>query len=694
MPAVTHQQRASAPGAVKAAVETKKSNVAFSVISEDPPNPTDLAHDESLRHWVSTTIEPLEESDRRRRVLEQLRDITRQWIKATMISDFGMSAAEADLVGGRIFTTGSYRYNVHTSGSDIDVVLIAPERITRRHFFTTLVQRLRDKRTITDVSFAEEAVVPIISMKFEGVDLDLSFCAIKQARIPDDINMMDDRVLVGLDETSVKSVNGVRVAQALIDLVPQVAVFRAALRFMKPWAKSRGLYSVKFGFPSGIGWAILVAKVCQSYPKLNAAGILFRFFKFYKQWFRADPVATGRPNAAIFITPSLTPPNILPGLPKAWNPSESRRDAAALFPVITPAYPYSNACFNVSKTTLATLVEEFANAHETIQGLVAAATSSTPPSSSASHATGGDGDLGIWPKLLEPYAFFQTFSHYIRVAVSSASVDEYSSYVDFVEAKLRFLWTEGIQNQGHALEKYPQIKIRVFSGRFEEPRQIDTLKSLREEAKKRAVAAKLLSISGGTDAAATGGHYPAPALPANPSSTSGGATPLVTPPALFTAYFFIGMTYLTAKPGAPPLPKPDMPKIYSAFQQVCAERYSSTTRPPQVDIVRRADLPGWLPVGPRAVSQPVAPVGNPAVETSSPTPATMATPSSEKDVALLPPEPPAEQIDSAVAARKRRRHDDETGTADETMTEEASATHHAAPSAVELAVDALLGFDF
>ena len=69
---------------------------------------------------------------------------------------------------------------------------------------------------------------------------------------------IDDTVLIGLDETSVRSVNGVRVAQFLLDMLEgdhtRVDNFRLMLRAVKEWARVHGLYSNVLGFLGGVNW--------------------------------------------------------------------------------------------------------------------------------------------------------------------------------------------------------------------------------------------------------------------------------------------------------------------------------------------------------------------------------------------------------------------------------------------------------
>ena len=559
-----------------------------SIISSDGPSAIEKLHGETLQAWSASQIEPLEESERRRRVVETLSEICKAWIATTMITEFHLPPNED--VGGRIFATGSYRHNVHTSGSDIDLVLVAPERMTREHFFTTLVERLNERRDVKNLTFAADAIVPIISMVFDGIDIDLSFCTLQRHKVPDKLDMLDNAVLAGLDEVSVRSVNGVRVATLLIDLVPNTQVFRQALRFIKAWGKHRGVYSAKLGYPTGIGWAIMVAKACQCYPQQNGAGVVFAFFRFYKGWFKPDRI-----NHPIFLTESLTPKNPVGNL-KCWP--KSRNDSNAVFPIITPAYPFANATYNVTATTLRTLCDEFQRSHEQI-------VSRTTATEVATSVEADD----IWKTLLSPYRVFDESNYFLNVQFSCSLFSEYDKWVDYCEAKIRWLWTEGSQNRGAALECFPTIKIRVFTQRFEDPVQQEELQLLKNQEKDRQLSAMrthLATISASPQASPQQSTQQlTPLRPSGGGAANTAASPQLTTIAtvrdLFTCHFFFPFTLLEAPPRAPHQPsppKPDIPRVIKAFQQIVMqdERAPRTahTKPPVVKILKKADLPKWL----------------------------------------------------------------------------------------------------
>lgn len=446
---------------------TDKSFLAKKIISSDSFSPKEEEHNVPLVEWCVAGIEPEEEANRRRSVLEHINNIVRAWVRSTMITEFRMPAEAAAQVEGRIFATGSYRYNVHASGSDIDIVLIAPNRITREHFFNTLAPRLQHEPRITELHCIRDARVPLIAMVADGIDIDMSFGSIRQDRVPE---VITDDLLQGLDDQSVLSCNAVRVAHSIMDLVPHKASFRQALRFIKAWGKARGIYSNMFGFPSGIGWAILVAFVCQCHPNQNAAGMVVRFFRIYHAWFLPNPHESGKENRAIYLTETM---RVKTNLGRCWDPRESKSDAMALFPVLTPAVPYANACYNVTLTNLRQLCAEFARGHEIC---------STNFALSLDEAKAKFGPYGVWSKLLEPVKFFGEYKYYLHIQVSCTDAELYQGYVDAVESKIRFLWAGVAESRAQALENCRQLRLRLNPRRYEAPEEVEARARLLQKA--------------------------------------------------------------------------------------------------------------------------------------------------------------------------------------------------------------------
>lgn len=69
--------------------------------------------------------------------------------------------------------------------------------------------------------------------------MDLLFSRLALATIPTELNLLDITLLKNLDPQSVRSLNGCRVTDAILSLVPKKESFWMALRAVKLWAKSK-----------------------------------------------------------------------------------------------------------------------------------------------------------------------------------------------------------------------------------------------------------------------------------------------------------------------------------------------------------------------------------------------------------------------------------------------------------------------
>jgi poly(A) polymerase len=195
---------------------------------------------------------------------------------------------------GKVFTYGSFRLGVYGPGSDIDTLIVAPKYVTREDYFEHFPQLLvsmAPKGAITDLTVVTDAFVPIIKFEYSGISIDLIFSRIIQKQLPHDLeNLKDSGLLRGLDEAELRSLNGTRVTDEILSLVPEQSTFRLALRAIKLWAQRRAVYANIMGFPGGVAWAMLVARVCQLYPKAATAVIVNKFFLIISQWQWPQPV--------------------------------------------------------------------------------------------------------------------------------------------------------------------------------------------------------------------------------------------------------------------------------------------------------------------------------------------------------------------------------------------------------------------
>jgi poly(A) polymerase len=129
------------------------------------------------------------------------------------------------------------------AGSDIDTLVVVPKHVTRDDFFNVLLNMLRQRPEVAELAPVPDAFVPIIKFKWDSISIDLIFGRLALPRVPMDLELADSSILKGLDEACLKSLNGPRVTDEILRLVPNPSVFKHALRAVKLWAKSRSQYT-------------------------------------------------------------------------------------------------------------------------------------------------------------------------------------------------------------------------------------------------------------------------------------------------------------------------------------------------------------------------------------------------------------------------------------------------------------------
>jgi poly(A) polymerase len=182
-----------------------------------------------------------------------------------------------------MFVSGSFKLGINSPDGDIDIVGIAPMHVTRDDFFASLPLFLRVNPGITSLLPIPEANVPIIELVFHGVSIDLLFASIPTNTVPASLNILDDAILAGVDDASMRALNGPRANEIIYRSVPHPETFKVCsevwvvrgvldpwhcaptptppsqvvLRALRFWATMRALYSNKLGFLGGINVAIL-----------------------------------------------------------------------------------------------------------------------------------------------------------------------------------------------------------------------------------------------------------------------------------------------------------------------------------------------------------------------------------------------------------------------------------------------------
>lgn len=394
-------------GSVPSGQQPPKHYGITSAISLAPPREIDHLYTNKLCDAMKPfgVFEDEEELNHRLAVLGKLNNFVKEWI-AEISEAKNLPPSAISCVGGKIFTFGSYRLGVHTKGADIDALCVAPRHVERSDFFQSFFEKVKQLEEIKDLRAVEDAFVPVIKFKFDGIEIDLLFARLALQSIPDNLDLRGDSILRNLDIRCIRSLNGCRVTDEILYLVPNKENFRLTLRAIKLWAKRRGIYSNMLGFLGGVSWAMLVARTCQLYPNAVAATLVHKFFLVFSKWEWPNPVLLKQPEDSNLNLP-------------VWDPRVNPSDRYHLMPIITPAYPQQNSTYNVSTSTRTIMSEEFkyglSVTDEILQG------------------------KAEWSKLFEPPNFFQKYKHYIVLSASASTEENHLEWIGLVESKIRVL---------------------------------------------------------------------------------------------------------------------------------------------------------------------------------------------------------------------------------------------------------------
>lgn len=343
----------------------------------------------------------------------------------------GLPASVIENVGGKIFTFGSYRLGVFGPKSDIDTLVAAPKHVTRDDFFDhfpSLLQQMAPPGSIEELVPVRDASVPIIKFKYSNISIDLIFCTLGVSSVPLSLDLKDNEYLRGRDDVELRSLNGTRVADELISLIPQAKTFRLALRAVKLWAQRRAIYGNVFGFPGGVAWALMVARICQLYPQAAGSVLVEKFFHLMSQWKWENAVM-------------LKEHEVFGPVPNAriWNPRIYPGDARHLMPVITPAYPAMCATHNITVSTSKVLRRELARARNITSQIFQ--------------------NQSQWRDLFAGHTFFtQDYKYYLAITACSRTREAQLVWSGLVESRVRRLVT-GIENsQANVEVACPYVK--------------------------------------------------------------------------------------------------------------------------------------------------------------------------------------------------------------------------------------------
>ncbi|ESN90846.1 hypothetical protein HELRODRAFT_90755, partial [Helobdella robusta] len=376
-------------------------------ISLAEPKPEELKLTEQLDVYLHTNdmYETPEEITKRIDVLRKIVQLVDIWNKDMAVAK---NIPETSNSGAKVYTFGSYRLGINAKGADIDLLCVVPRHIERNDFFSSFTDILRGEPSIKNMKSIEDAFVPVIKMTFDGIEIDMLFARLALTEVKDTQDLRDDSILKNLDQKCVRSLNGCRVTDEIMNLVSNLESFRMTLRAIKLWAKRREIYSNVLGFLGGVSWAMLVARVCQLYPNATPSVLVQKFFSIYSQWKWPQPV----------LLKQLSESNMTETF-SSWDPRKNLSDRSHLMPIITPCFPNQNSTYNVNTSTRDIMMDEFKRGFNISTEIL--------------------NEKDSWEILFKPYDFFRKYRHFIVVRISSSTAATHLEWYGLVESKLRLL---------------------------------------------------------------------------------------------------------------------------------------------------------------------------------------------------------------------------------------------------------------
>lgn len=389
-------------------------------ISQSLPTDSELATNDALIAELKrqNNFESPDETERRKSALQLLQKITVEFVRQVSRDVRKLPQNAVDAAGGKIFTYGSYRLGVYGPGSDIDTLVVVPKHVYREDFFEYLpkiLTQMAPPGAIENMTPVPDAFVPIIKLELSTISIDLIFARLAVPSVPINLLLKDTSLLRGLEERDLRSLNGTRVTDEILELVPQKTTFRTALRGIKLWAQRRAIYANVIGFPGGVAWAMLVARVCQLYPHATGSVIIGKFFRIIGKW--------GWPQPVLLKNIEDGPLQV-----RVWNPKVYKGDLFHLMPIITPAYPSMCATHNVTISTKTIIIRELERGGDITDKIFT-------------------GQLQ-WKDLFAKHTFFTNdYKYYLSIVAASRTKDAQHVWSGLVESKVRLL-VSNLDNQG------------------------------------------------------------------------------------------------------------------------------------------------------------------------------------------------------------------------------------------------------
>ncbi|KAI9491748.1 Poly(A) polymerase central domain-containing protein [Zychaea mexicana] len=352
---------------------------------------SNISNDRIQRYLARAEVtEDNDQARTRHELLKKLRSLLEDFVRRAAQNK---SLRRDDFVC-QLMPFGSYGLGGYLAGADMDLVLLSAFAVERRDFYKIFPQLLR-RITEDGIEVIRRTAVPIIKCTIDSIPVDISFVRLRLADVPENINLLNDDYMEGLDKECLASMDGPRTQQYILDNIKpeHMPAFQCGLQCIKYWATQRYLYGKPMGYLNGSTWTFLLMKTYQNVANsdhVDAYNLLHKFFDMWTDWPWPEPVLlTGR----------------IPGLHGEFMDFQDLEDFEhSVMPIVSPCYPVCNSAPFVTASTLQILTQELKRARTIMKS---------------------DNFLDInslLSKLFKELKFFARYRHFLRVMVMSETI--------------------------------------------------------------------------------------------------------------------------------------------------------------------------------------------------------------------------------------------------------------------------------
>lgn len=293
---------------------------------------------------------------------------------------------------------GAYHLGVNLPEDEVDLLLVAPLSLQLAAVGPALsaeLERRGEAKKITPAGSDGLLNGPGLQFELRGV----------QAKV------LVSQNIPGLPQPQpgsiVPNMAGILAREAsekLISSVPNAEQFRALLRFVRYWAKRRGVYGAFLGFLGGAAWAICCARVCQLYPGVDLAQLVVRFFRTLSRWDWRQPLDLNGAGA-------FTPPPQAPG--------HDGQSGPCTMTVLLPVGMGISTTSLVTDTTMKITQKEFRRGYKMVQQVELV--------------------KAPWTDVYKEAQFFQRHRHYLEFDFMANSDAVFASWIAWAKQQMQDL---------------------------------------------------------------------------------------------------------------------------------------------------------------------------------------------------------------------------------------------------------------